>query len=128
MKLLLDTHILVWISTGDRRLSPVVRTMLSDVENEWFFSPASIAEISLKHEKHPELVPFDGEAARSAFLSVGCSELPLTSEHCAAIDKMGAHHFDPIDRIILAQAKAEGMKLLSHDRQFPQYGDFVISV
>lgn len=128
MRLLLDTHILIWMSTNDSRLSSMARTLLSDSQNECFFSPVSIAEIALKHEKYPEHVPFGGEAARDAFLAAGCNELPLSADHCAVIDKMGAYHSDPIDRMILAQAKAEGMMLISHDRQFPQYGSFVIHV
>ena len=128
MRLLIDTHVLIWMSTNDGRLSSRARALLSDAQNECFFSPVSIAEIALKHEKHPEHVPFGGEAARAVFLAAGCNELPLSAAHCAAIGKMGAYHSDPIDRIILAQAKAEGMMLMSHDRQFPQYEDFVIPV
>lgn len=128
MRLLLDTHILVWMTTDDPRLSPAARVLLSDPQNVCFFSPMSVAEISLKHKKHPDHMRFDGQSARKMFLLAGCKELPVSSKHSAAIDKMTDYHFDPIDRIILAQAKSEGIKIVSHDRQFPQYGDFVIPV
>lgn len=128
MKLLLDTHILVWLTTNDERLSSVARALLSDANNECFFSPVSIAEIALKHKKHPEYIPFDGASARAAFLSAGCTELTLSAKHCKAIDSMNAFHSDPIDRMLLAQARSEEIKIMSHDRQFPQYGDFVIHV
>ena len=128
MRLLLDTHILIWIVTGDVRLSDQVRALVEDESNVCYFSPVSIAEIALKHQKHPEVVKFDGLAAKKAFIATGCWELELKSDHCEAISNMQTFHYDPIDRMLLAQAKSEGIKIVSHDRQFPQYGDFVIKV
>ena len=126
MRLLLDTHILIWIVTGDERLSDQVRALVEDESNVCYFSPVSIAEIALKHQKHPEVVKFGGPAAKKAFIATGCRELELKSDHCVAISNMQTFHCDPIDRMLLAQAKSEGIKIVSHDRQFPQYGDFVI--
>ena len=126
MRLLLDTHILIWIVTGDVRLSDQVRALVEDESNVCYFSPVSIAEIALKHQKHPEVVKFDGLAEKKAFIATGCRELELKSDHCEAISNMQTFHYDPIDRMLLAQAKSEGIKIVSHDRQFPQYGDFVI--
>ena len=128
MKLLLDTHILLWLVTDSPKLSFKARALIEDIGNECLFSPVSIAEISLKHKKHSDLLSFDGEAARSEFIDVGISELPFTSTDAADADSLELFHNDPFDRMLLAQAKSEGSMIVSHDRQFPQYGDFVISV
>ena len=128
MRLLLDTHILLWLVTDSPKLSSKARALIEDIDNECLFSPVSIAEVSLKHKKHPDLLSFDGEAARSEFIDVGISELPLTSTEAAGADSLELFHSDPFDRMLLAQAKSEGIMIVSHDRQFPQYGDFVISV
>ena len=128
MELLLDTHILLWLVTDSPLLSSKARAMIEDVHNTCLFSPVSISEISLKHKKHPDQLSFDGEAARSEFISVGICELPLTAINAAESDSLELFHNDPFDRMLLAQAKSEGVKIMSHDRQFPQYGDFVIPV
>ena len=128
MELLLDTHILLWLVTDSPLLSPKARVMIEDAHNTCLFSPVSISEISLKHKKHPDRISFDGAAARSEFVSVGISELPLSAANAAESDSLELFHNDPFDRMLLAQAKSEGIKIMSHDRQFPQYGDFVIPV
>ena len=128
MDLLLDTHILLWLVTDSPLLSSKARALIEDVQNTCLFSPISISEISLKHKKHPDQMSFDGDAARAEFLSIGIFECPLTATNAAAADSLELFHGDPFDRMLLAQAKSEGMKILSHDRQFPQYGDFVIPV
>ena len=126
MRLLLDTHVLLWLTTDDAKLSKRTRTLIEDVDNECLFSPVSIAEIALKHKKHPDLMPFDGTEARSVFIRDGLLELSLTARHAAEADSLELYHSDPFDRMLLAQAKSAGIKIVSHDRQFPQYGDFVI--
>ena len=73
MKLLLDTHILLWLVTDSPKLSSEARALIEDVDNVCLFSPVSIAEISLKHKKHPDQLSFNGEAARSEFIDVGIS-------------------------------------------------------
>ena len=128
MELLLDTHILLWLVTDSPRLSSKARAMIGDVNNTCLFSPVSISEISQKHKKHPDMLSFDGEAARNEFLSVGICELPLTATNAAEADSLELFHSDPFDRMLLAQAKSEQIKILSHDRHFPRYGDFVIAV
>ena len=128
MELLLDTHILLWLVTDSPRLSPKAKAMIEDVDNTCLFSPVSISEISFKHKKHPDQLSFDGEAARAEFLDVGIGELPLTAANAAEADSLELFHSDPFDRMLLAQAKSKRIKIMSHDRQFPQYGDFVVSV
>ena len=128
MELLLDTHILLWLVTDSPLLSPKARAMIEDVNNTCLFSPVSISEISQKHKKHPDRLSFDGEAARAEFWSVGICELPFTATNAAEADSLELFHSDPFDRMLLAQAKSDRIKIMSHDRQFPQYGDVVIAV
>ena len=128
MKVLLDTHIMLWAMTGDPRLSKIAREVIEDMRNELYFSVASLCEISLKHRIHEDQMPVSAREAKEAFVTNGYVELPFGSSHAGAMDDLPMLHRDPFDRMILAQAKGEGMKLLSHDNRFPAYGDFVIAV
>jgi PIN domain nuclease of toxin-antitoxin system len=93
-----------------------------------YFSVASLCEISLKHKIHGDQMPVSARKAREAFAANGYLELPFVSSHAESMDDLPMLHRDPFDRMILAQAKGEGMKLLSHDNRFPAYGDFVVAV
>lgn len=128
MKILLDTHILLWILKDSPSLSPNVREILANPETEMYFSSVSVAEIAIKHKVHPEEMALSGEEALATIPKLGCIQLTLKAKHAATLDDLPLIHRDPFDRMLLAQAKAEGMKLLSHDNRFPAYGDFVIAV
>jgi len=128
MRILLDTHILLWTMTNDHRLSARARGLLEQEELDLYFSPISISEISVKHRLHPDEMKFDGTETRHSFLEAGFSELPYTSSQAATMDLLPMHHRDPFDRMLIAQAKASGMKIMSHDDRFPAYGDCVLSV
>ena len=120
MRVLLDTHIMLWAMTNDPRLSKVAREIIEDEQNEVYFSVASLCEISLKRKIHPGHMPVCAREAKELFVS-------FDSSHAEAMDDLPLLHRDPFDRMLLAQAKSEGMKLLSHDNRFPSYGDFVIA-
>lgn len=126
MRLLLDTHVMLWAMLGDGRLTETARKVIEDERNEVYFSVVSLCEISLKRTAHPDRMSVDAAGARKAFLAAGYGELPFLSSHAEAMDRLPLLHRDPFDRMLLAQAKAEGMRLLSHDSRFPAYGDFVI--
>ena len=128
MRLLLDTHIILWAMTDDARLPRFARELIEDDSNELYFSAISVAEISIKHQNHPEDMPFSGEDAREAFVRAGYREMPFEASYVLSLDKLPRYHRDPFDRMLLAQADSEGMKIVSHDNRFPAYGDFVISV
>ena len=128
MKLLVDTHLLIWSTTNPSKLSETARKMLTDGENEYYFSSASVWEIAIKRRKHPDDMPMSAAAARQLFEEVGCIELPVLSRHSAEVENLPAIHADPFDRMLVAQARLEGMKLLTHDGIIPAYGDFVIEV
>ena len=126
MRVLLDTHIMLRAMTNDPRMSKTARAIIEDEQNEVYFSVVSLCEISLKRTAHPDRMSVDAAGAREAFLAAGYGELPFLSSHAEAMDRLPLLHRDPFDRMLLAQAKAEGMRLLSHDSRFPAYGDFVI--
>lgn len=128
MKYLLDTHILLWALGDSRLLSRKARSLLLDDENICFFSPVSLAEIAIKHRKHPQDMQLSASEARTAFLAAGYVELPYTSRHASVMDGLSAHHSDPFDRMLVAQADSEGMKFISHDDQIAKYGDVVVKV
>jgi len=125
MKILLDTHIALWALTGSPRLPQKARTMILDAGNSIYFSAATVWEIAIKHRLARGNMPISGEEARELFNEAGYLELPVTSQHAATTEKLPMHHADPFDRILVAQAKSEPMRLLTHDSKLPAYGDCV---
>ncbi len=125
MRLLLDTQIALWALTDSPRLSAKARMWIEPIENDIYFSAASIWEISIKHRLARKDMPVSGAEAAKLFLEAGYYELPVTSIHAAATEQLPPHHEDPFDRILVAQAFSEPLRLLTHDRQLPAYGDCV---
>ena len=125
---LLDTHILLWMIGESRSLSGLAMRILADETNELFFSSISIAEVAIKHQKNAAFMPLSPDDVRRCAGECGIRELTFDSKHAVALGALPQLHRDPFDRMLLAQAKAEEMKIMSHDGQFPQYGDFIIPV
>ncbi len=121
MKLLLDTHLLLWAALEPRRLPDEARRMISDESNELFFSAASLWEIAIKRGLGRDDFQVDARVLRRGLLDNGYSELPIGSEHAVAVDGMPAIHKDPFDRILVAQANVEGITLLTVDALVAQY-------
>lgn len=116
MNLLLDTHILIWAAGQPERLSDEVRALLQDPETEPFFSAASLWEIAIKNRLartdfsvHPHLL-------YRGLVENGYTELAVTGIHAVAVDLLPAIHKDPFDRILVAQARVEGITLLTVDK------------
>ena len=128
MRVLLDTHVLLWMIGESQSLSDSALRVLADEMNELFFSSISIAEVAIKHQKNAVLMPLSPDDVRFAAKECGVQELEFNSGHAVVLGTLPLLHRDPFDRMLIAQAKAEGMKIVSHDRQFSQYGDFVIDV
>ena len=126
MRILLDTHVILWALTDHPRLSDEARSLIIDPANEIYFSSASIWEIAIKHRLARKDMPVSSvEAARLCRLA-GYQELTITSVHATATESLPDHHADPFDRILVAQAKSEPMQLLTHDVTLPKYGDNII--
>lgn len=121
MKLLLDTHVLLWAAGNPERLSAEARALLNDPENELFFSAASIWEIAIKCSLGRDDFRVNPRLLRRGLLDNGYSELPIGSEHAVSIDSLPMIHKDPFDRMLVAQAIVEGITLLTADSLVAQY-------
>ena len=128
MKIPLDSHILLWALAGHEKLPQKAVEMIQNPDNLIFYSVASLWELSLKHAVHPENVEFSCLELCSYCDEAEYLPLDVRREHILVSEtlrrKDGARrHKDPFDRILLAQAKAEGMVFLTHDSLLADYGE-----
>ena len=121
MKLLLDTHLLLWAAGQPERLPRAARALLADAHNEPMFSSASLWEIAIKSGLGRDDFQVDARLLRRGLLDNGYGELPVTSEHAVAIDGLPPIHKDPFDRLLIAQSMVEGIALLTSDPLVAQY-------
>jgi len=121
MKLLLDTHLLLWAAAQPNRLSIAAMKLIDNSANELFFSAASIWEVALKLGLGRTDFQADPRLLRRGLLDNGYSELPILSDHVVAIDSLLPIHKDPFDRLLVAQATVEGISLLTSDSVVARY-------
>jgi len=121
VKLLLDTHLLLWAANEPKRLPKTARTLIENLENEVLFSAASLWEIVIKSSLGRQDFRVDARLLRRGLLDNGYTELPITSEHAVNVDHLPPTHKDPFDRILVAQAMVEGVTLLTNDRKLLDY-------
>ena len=121
MKLLLDTHLLLWAAGQPERLSAPARQLLDDPRNELLFSAASLWEIAIKKTLGREDFRVEPRLLRRGLLDNGYAELPVTSQHAVSIDALPPLHKDPFDRLLLAQAMSEGITLVTGDALLARY-------
>ncbi len=121
MKLLLDTHVLLWAAGQPERLPPAARALLDDPRNEPMFSSASLWEIAIKSGLGRDDFQVNARLLRRGLLDNGYGELPISSEHAVAIDGLPPLHRDPFDRLLVAQSMVEGITLLTSDPLVAQY-------
>jgi PIN domain nuclease of toxin-antitoxin system len=121
VKLLLDTHLLLWAAGQPERLSTNARALLDDPANELLFSAASLWEVAIKTSLARADFRADPRLLRRGLIDNGYVELPITSEHAVAIDGLPDIHRDPFDRILIAQATVEGILLLTVDHLVARY-------
>jgi len=126
MRLLLDTHMLLWAAAGT--LPKKATEMVIDSDNTLYFSPASIWEIGIKKSLGRSDFKVDPEVLWRGLLDHQYQELPITSLHVLAVNDLPQIHKDPFDRILLAQAKTEGISFLTSDSIFCEYPGPVIFV
>ena len=115
MKLLVDTHLLLWAAGQPKRLPAAARKLIADTDNELMFSAASLWEIAIKRGLGRDDFTVDARVLRRGLLDNGYVELPIMSEHVVAIDSLPPLHKDPFDRLLIAQATIEGITLLTSD-------------
>lgn len=121
MKLLLDTHLLLWAAGDPDRLSAAARALIGAPENEVWFSAASVWEVAIKSGLGRADFQVNPRLLRRGLLDNGYHELPVGSEHAVAIDSLPPLHKDPFDRLLVAQARVEGITLLTTDTTVAQY-------
>ncbi len=120
MRLLLDTHILVWAVMDPGRLRPALREAVVAPSHTVFVSAATAWEIAIKAALGRLRFPLDRFEAVLA--DTGFDHLPITAAHGIAAGGLPRHHADPLDRMLVAQAQVEDLVLVSDDRAFPPYG------
>lgn len=128
MKLMLDTHILLWSAGQPEKLSAEARSLLLDTSNVLFFSAASIWEIVIKRGLGRDDFRVDPLRLLKQLVINGYEEVSVSLDHALAVDVLPPLHKDPFDRILIAQARTEGMLLLTADSQVSLYGDGIITV
>lgn len=125
MRLLLDTHVLLWALAEQHRLDPETRALLVDAEVEVLFSAASVWEIAIKARLgRPDFAVRAAEIARAAH-DTGFAELPVRARAAALVADLPLHHRDPFDRLLVAQAMTEPAQLYTADPLLPPYSELV---
>jgi PIN domain nuclease of toxin-antitoxin system len=128
MKLLLDTHILLWAAGQPEKLPKSTLNMLLDNRNTLFFSAANIWEIVIKKGIGRDDFKVDPERMRKMLVLNDYKELAITTEHVLRVSALPPLHKDPFDRILIAQARSEGMLLMTLDASVIAYGEGIQAV
>lgn len=124
MDFLLDTHIALWLMNNDARLTENTKEIIKSRHNNIYYSVVSMWEVSIKKMAKPESLNISGVEFMHRCEQAGFKKLALDDRHVCALESLigkdGAeeNHKDPFDRMLLSQAKADGMTLLTHDKKF----------
>jgi PIN domain nuclease of toxin-antitoxin system len=121
VKLLLDTHLLLWAAATPERLPPAALAEIENPDNELIFSAASLWEVAIKRGLGRADFTVDPRLLRRGLIDNGYGELPITAEHAVSVDGLPPIHKDPFDRILIAQSIVEGITLLTVDVQVARY-------
>ncbi len=121
MKLLLDTHLLLWAAVEPERLSRQALALMDSANNELLFSPVSLWEVAIKKVQGRTDFQADARLLRRNLLNSGYGELPITGEHAVAVGDLPVLHKDPFDRLLIAQSIVEGITLLTADAMVARY-------
>jgi PIN domain nuclease of toxin-antitoxin system len=128
VNLLLDTHVALWAITDSPKLSARARDLIGEQKAQIWVSAASVWEIAIKHALGRGDMPVSGQQALRYFRESGYQLLAVEAEHAVAVENLPAHHQDPFDRILVAQALVEPMRLLTHDAAVARYSDAFVMV
>jgi PIN domain nuclease of toxin-antitoxin system len=121
VRLLLDTHILLWTIAESRRLPAAARALIGEPDNELTFSLASLWEVAIKAGRSRADFRIDVSSLRRGLFDNGYAELAVTGAHAAALASLPPIHKDPFDRMLVAQAIVEGLTLLTSDPTIAKY-------
>jgi PIN domain nuclease of toxin-antitoxin system len=125
MRLLLDTHVFLWVVAGSPRLKPAARRLIESADETWV-SAASLWEIAIKVRLGK--LRADPLELAGAIEASGFTELPVRAMHAAAVATLAPHHNDPFDRLLIAQAIAEPLRLLTANAALSAYTDLVLPI
>lgn len=128
MNLLLDTHVALWAITDSPKLPRKARDLIESPKTSIWISTATLWEIAIKHGLGRGDMPVSGKDALRYFQASGYQLLSIEPEHAVAVEELPSHHADPFDRILVAQALVEPMRLMTHDPVVARYSDTVIEV
>jgi len=128
---LLDTHYLLWVLTGSQEVSNSVLRILSDPKNTIHYSTASMWEISIKHKLGK--LPVSGEEIMHYCEQAGFKKLPIDDRHIVALETLDwfidiPEHKVPFDRMLVSQAKSDGMTFITHDKMFSGFNEPCVSI
>ena len=124
MRVLLDTHVLLWWLLDDARLGPRVRSTIADGRNDIYVSAVTVAEIAIKRSLGKLPGP---PGLLDSLVEEGFEELPLLSSHSALLENLPFHHKDPFDRLLVVQALSEPLAFATYDARISAYDVDVIT-
>lgn len=128
MNLLLDTHVALWAITDSLRLAPKARDLIANPANTVWVSVVSLWEITIKHSLGRGDMPISGAQAKHWFEQSGYQLLNIEAPHVLGVAELPPLHNDPFDRLLVAQALAEPLRLITHDAQVARYSDTIIAI
>jgi len=128
LNLLLDTHVALWAITDSPKLPPKARDLIASPKTTVWVSAANVWEIAIKHSLGRGDMPVSGQDAMRYFRDSGYRFLSVDAEHAVAVEELPPHHQDPFDRILVAQALVEPMRLMTHDPLVARYSDTIIRI
>jgi len=128
MKILLDTHILLWVLSNDVRLPEKARKLIENEENEIYYSIISLWEVEIKHLLHPDAMTISAEELTQYCEQSGFQKLLIRERHIYALEGLKREedappHKDPFDRMLICQAVTENMIFVTHDSLIPGYNE-----
>ncbi len=128
MNLLLDTHVALWAITDSPKLPKMALELIESSKSSVWISAATVWEIAIKHSLGRGDMPVSSQDALRYFRDSGYGFLPVEPEHATAVEDLPAHHADPFDRILVAQALVEPMRLITHDAIVARYSNTIIKI
>jgi PIN domain nuclease of toxin-antitoxin system len=128
VNLLLDTHVALWAITDSPQLPKTARELIESPKSSVWISAATIWEIAIKHSPGRRDMPVSSQDALRYFRESGYWFLPIEPEHAVAVEDLPAHHADPFDRILVAQALVEPLRLITHDPMVARYSNTIIEI
>jgi PIN domain nuclease of toxin-antitoxin system len=128
LNLLLDTHVALWAITESPKLPQKARDLILSPKTTVWVSAASLWEIAIKHSFGRGDMPVSGQDAMRYFQESGYRILAIEAEHAVVVEELPSHHQDPFDRVLVAQALVEPMRLITHDPWVARYSDTIIKI